>query len=141
MNKPQHTLYAYVDGSDLAEIAATVESRWLELVGSGGWRLHPPIVVNQLHARTPELNANDLPGWDLGVNLDLPNPGEEPPGWFADVERIAKFSGVLYAEILRPIVIGVWDAQRRLPEDLFDVDSPDPNIGELKAVLGVADAR
>ena len=141
MSGPRHTLYAYVEGGDLGAIAAMVEARWAEFVRSGSWRLAPPAVVNQPHARTPDMRADDLPAWDLGVNLVLPDPGEEPPDWFSDVERIAVFAGTLYVQIQRPIIFGVWDAKRRISEDLFDVDSPEPNIDELRAVLGVGDAR
>ena len=141
MSGSLHTLYAYVEGGDLAEIAPMVEARWAEFVRSGNWRLAPPVVVNQPHPRTPDMRADDLPSWDLGVSFALPNPGEEPRGWFSDVERIAAFAGILYAQIQRPIIIGVWDARGRISEDLFDVDSPEPNIDELRAVLGVGDAR
>ena len=141
MSKPRHTLYAYVEGGALAEVAPLVESQSREFVGLGGWRLAVPVVVNHPRARTPDLRADDLPSWDLGINLALPNPGEEPPGWFADVERVAAFAGRLYTQIQRTIVIGVWDSERRFSEDLFDVDSPEPNIDELRTLLGAGDAR
>lgn len=87
------------------------------------------------------MRADDLPSWDLGINFALPEPGEEPPGWFADVERIAAHAGSIFALIQRPIIIGVWDSKRKISEDLFDVNSPSPNIQELRNILGVGDAR
>lgn len=125
----------------MAKIAPLVESQWREFVRLGGWRLAPPVVVNQPHARAPDMRPDDLPSWDLGVNIALPDPGEEPAGWFDDVERIAVFAASLYTQIQRPIIIGVWDSKRKISEDLFDVDSDEPDIDELRMVLGTGDAR
>lgn len=137
MKEPRHTLYAYVEGNDLQGIASTVEARWRECVEAGNWRYSVPIVVNQRHACTPDMRPDDLPDWDLGVTMALPDPGQEPNDWFVDVEILLVFAGKLYSEVRRNIVVGLWDSKLRISEDVFDVESEAPDLTELREVIGV----
>jgi hypothetical protein len=43
----RHALYAYVDGSDLEDVAAPIEERLLVLAAAPGWVTSRPTVVNQ----------------------------------------------------------------------------------------------
>ena len=140
MNEPTHTLYAYVDGYDLGEVAGRVETELRAVLSSGGWRWRAPVLVNRRLERTPDLSPEDLPVWDLGVSLELPEPGSEPPGWFSDVERIAKAMGQLHAQTGRDFVFGIWDAKRRFSEDLYFVESANPDLDQLRAIIGDANA-
>jgi hypothetical protein len=132
----KHTLFAYVDGSDLHEIADSVESRLTAFAAECGWRIAAPVVVNQ-RGDADGLRAGDLPSWDLGLNLTLPDVGHEPEGWFSDVERIARFMGRLHGQFKRDFVIGIGDNESGVSEDLFTVDAEIPDLAELRRIVGV----
>jgi hypothetical protein len=132
---PKHTLYAYVDGSDLLEIEIALEKKLDDLVKRTSWKCGIPRVVNQREAAAG-LQEGDLPLWDIGLNFDLPDVGQEPDGWFSDVERIAGIAGQLHALFDRDFVIGIADTKTGLTEDLFDIDSAAPDLTELRQIIG-----
>ena len=101
----RHTLYAYVDGSDLSDVAEAIERQLRLFVDAEQWFGTPPIVINQ---RAPEsaTHAGDSPDWDLGLNLVLRDSGAEGPAWFRDVDMIARHLGRLHARFHRDFVIG-----------------------------------
>ena len=133
----RHTLYAYVDGSDLHDLAAELESKFACFVNETNWHWGQPWVVNQKREDDPTLGIGDLPDWELGLNMDLPDPDKEPPGWFLDVEQIAAFLGMLHSETGRDFIIGIGDNERGISEDLFSVDRRDPDLGLLRRIIGV----
>ena len=135
----RHTLYAYVDGSDLDDVADEFGAKLREFVASDGWRLRRPTMVDQRRENDPTLGPENLPDWELGVNLELPDPGDEPRGWFADVERIARFLGTLHESHGRDFVIGIGDNASGRSEDLFFVDCGEPNLLRLRQIIGVKD--
>jgi hypothetical protein len=137
METPRHTLYCFVEGGDLHEVAPMIESRFRQLASQAGWNWRTPEIVNRRQPRTPDMRPDDLLQWELGLTLGLPNPGQEPKDWFADVERVARFAGSVFAETGRELVLGIWDAERNISEDLFDIDSDRVDLGELRAVIGV----
>ena len=61
------------------------------------------------------------------MNLALPDPGLEAPRWFTDVEAIAQFLSKLHVEFRREFVVGVANAGSGIAEDLFFIDTPDPD--------------
>lgn len=136
---PRHTLYAYVEGSDLDVIAEGLEAEFARFVAQPGWTWGDPWVVNQKRPDDPSLGPDDLPDWEVGLNMQLPDPGDEPTGWFADVERIAEFLGQLHAQTNRDFVVGIADNDRGYSEDLFRVDSPEPDLALLRRIIGVND--
>ena|SRR5688500_11624803 len=124
---PRHTLYAYVEGSDLDGIAPALEARLDRFVNETPWRHAKPWVINQT-----------VEGWDLGLNMHLPD--DEPPGWFADVETMVKFLAPLQEEIGRAFVLGFSDNERGFTEDLpFEIDSRSPDLALLRRIIGVKD--
>jgi len=133
------TLYAYVDGSDLHEVADLLLDRLRAFVESDGWLVRKPSVVNQRRTDDPTLGPEDFPDWELGLNLELPKRGDEPPGWFSDVEKIARFLGELHSTTGRDFVIGIGGGGPGFSEDLFFVRSASPDVGWLKSALGVKD--
>ncbi len=137
----RHTLYAYVDGADLEFEAQKLEARFAEFVRGRHWIAGQASVVNQRHGEESCTQPNDFPSWDLGLNLQLPDPGTESPGWFADVEAVACFLGTLHREFSRSFVIGIADAQDRITEDLFDVSTDTPDLATLRAIIGVGDVE
>lgn len=134
---PRHTLYAYVDGCDLDAIAATLDARFQEFVDGRKWAFGQPVIVNQRHGPESCSQPDDLPLWDLGLNLPLPDPDTEQPGWFSDVECIAQFLGKLQAEFGRDFIIGVAESEAGIAEDLFGIASEEPDLAKLRSVLGV----
>jgi hypothetical protein len=132
----RQTLYAYVDGSDLDEVADEIEVMLDVLVGSTPWALEVPRIVNQKHERDDSYGPEDLTDWDLGLNLDLPDPGAEPADWFQDVEQVARVVGQVVVRTGREFVIGVADNSTGVTEDLFDVENAEPDLAELRAIIG-----
>src|SRR5687767_580552 len=108
---PRHTLYAYVDGADLEDVVGTLDARFAEVVASRDGVAGHASVVNQRHGEETCTHPGDLPLCDLGLNLELPVPDTEPPGWFADVEAVAVFLGALHREVGRDFVIGLADTE------------------------------
>jgi hypothetical protein len=135
----RHVLYAYVDGVDLAEVAEMLESKCDSFVGKYAWRATPS-VVNQVHERDPTLGSDDLPDWHLGLNMELPDPGDEPVVWFDEVARITLFLAELHRTTGRCFTLGVGDEATGVAEDLFTVDTPEPSLGDLRKILGVREA-
>jgi hypothetical protein len=133
----RHTLYAYAQGNDLHDVAADIEARVERFIRDGHWRYGKPRVVNQSRPDDPSLQPGDLPDWDLGLNLDLPDPPQEPGGWFDDVERIAMFFAKLHSATGRDFVIGIGDNERGFSEDLFTIDSASPDVSVLRRMIGV----
>ena len=134
-----HSLFAYVDGSDLEELAENLEQYFDDFVASRRWVCDGVRVVNQRHPRDESMKPDDLADWDLGLNMDLPDPPQEPRGWFGDVEAIANFLADLHTKTGRDFVIGIWDSLREYSEDLFYIDSDKPDLAELRAIIGVKD--
>jgi hypothetical protein len=136
---PRHKLYAYVDGADLDDVANLLDARFAEFVATRHWVAGPASVVNQRHGEETCTQPGDLPLWDLGLKLELPDPDAEPLGWFADVEAVAQFLGVLHRDCGRDFIIGIADAETGVTEDLFDVSTDSPDLGRLRAIIGVGD--
>ncbi len=62
-------LYIYVDGSDLEDVVVDLVSA---LQGfAGHWANGVAQLVNQQQPRTPDLLLDDLPQWDVGLNLPV----------------------------------------------------------------------
>lgn len=133
----RHTLHAYAGGNDLHDVAAEIESRVERFIRGNSWRHGKPSVVNQRRPDDPSLRPGDLPDWDLGLNLDLLDPPQEPERWFDDVERIATFFAELRSATGRDFVIGIGDNERGFSEDLLSIDSAAPDLRLLRRMIGV----
>src|SRR5262249_7830537 len=137
---PLDTLYAYVDGADIEEIAADLETRFTAFIDSRRWWFGDAAwVVNRRYGRETCTRPEDLPLWDLGLNFSSPPPSPDLPCWFRDVEAIAGFLGALHRECGRDFVIGIANAKTGVSEDLFYVTTDLPDMAELRAIIGVQD--
>ena len=136
---PRQTLYAYVDGADVSDIADALDFRFARFVEDRRWVAGRATVVNQKHGEETCSRPEDLPLWDLGLNLELPDAGGEPPGWFADVEAVAQFLGKLHKDFGRDFVIGLANSQPGVTEDLFSVSTDAPDLGKLRAIIGAGE--
>jgi len=140
---PRHTLFAYVDGSDLDDVADALQGRLQAFVDGRRWVSGEAWVVNQqLEGDASCTQPEDIHCcWELGLNLHLPDPGMEPAGWFADVEVIARFLGNLHAEFGCDFVIGIGDAQTGIAEDLYWIDDSSPDLEKLTRIVGLGSVR
>lgn len=129
-----HVLFAYVDGSDLQDVADDLVGQLDRFVSANDWP-RATWVVNQRHPPDPEF-PNDLPDWDLGINHSLPDPGVDAPGWFEPVAVIARFLGTLSQRTRRQFVIGFANSATGVAEDVAYVDGPDCDIESLRLALG-----
>ena len=136
----RHVLYAYVDGSDLHDIESVLMDRLSSFIDSRSWVCADPKVVNQ-HGdpSDPSLGPEDLPDWDIGLNFTLPDPGAETPSWFTDIEETARFLGRLHVDTGRDFIIGIGDTSTGISDDLFFVQSANPDLGKLRQIIGVGD--
>ena len=126
-----HVLYAYAEGHDFAPVAEKLTVRFADFIKGRQWVSGDAWLVNQ---RKQEGAAN----WELGMNLELPNPHEEPVGWFADVEEVAVFLRELAGEFGLQFIIGIGDKSQGIAEDLFSITSGPVDIERLQAIIGVA---
>ncbi|MGZ4963024.1 MAG: hypothetical protein ACXWKG_11495 [Limisphaerales bacterium] len=138
---PRHTLYAYVNGANLDDVAASLEARFIEFVSRRRWVTGRMSVVNQRHDDETCTQPGDLPLWDLGLNLELPDPDTEPPGWFEEVEAVATFLGKLRRDCGRDFVVGIADSKTGVTEDLFTVSTDSPDLRRLQTIIGFKDVE
>jgi hypothetical protein len=134
---PRHTLYAYVDGADLEAVADTLAARFKEFARNRCWVTGEARLVNRRHGEETVTQPGDLPLWELGLTLPLPDVGTEPAGWFVDVEAVTRFLGTLHHDTGRDFVIGIADTVTGITDDLFYVSSDTPDIDKLRVAIGV----
>ena len=134
----RHILYAYVDGYDLENVAPALEKRLHTLVHSRAWE-GDVWVVNQVGSQGEGGPTEDLEPWDLGLNFALPDTRLEGSRWFADVEVIAQFLSQLHIEFRRDFVLGIADEGSGIAEDLFFIETPDPDLNTLRNIIGAQD--
>ena len=134
------TLHAFVHGSDLEDVAASLAARFTEFVGNRRWIAGHASIVNHRYGNETPAVFEDLPRWDLGLNFELPDPGAEPPGWFADVDAIAQFLGTLHDDCGRDFVLSMRNAETGGTVHLFDVSTGSPDLAMLRGIIGVIDS-
>ena len=133
----RHVLYAYGSGADLSDVEDELLAAFNRFIQQRKWVCEGPHVVNQRHRKGLSDRPEDLPGWDLGLNVSLPDPGNESPGWFSDVVALAEFLAVLSSVVRREFVIGIHDSETGISEDLHHIRSTNPDGARLRAIIGV----
>ena len=99
----EHVLAAYVDGSDLDDVAPALRAAFARFAGSGVWPSPQVLVVDQRQPPDPA-EPESLPQWDMGLNLGLDHLPQSP-GWFAGVEALVGVLRSLAAETGREFVL------------------------------------
>lgn len=79
---------------------------------------------------TPEVS------WELGINLELPDPGQEPKDWFSDIVEIAVTCNELCQAHQVQFVLGIADQLTGVADDLFGLDGGGIDVERLKAIIG-----
>jgi hypothetical protein len=123
----QHSLYAYAIGLELEAIASPLVASVNTFISKRSWICPDVWAVDQ------QLNSED---WNLGLNLLLPDPYSEPPGWFADVEAIVQFCLELRREFRHDFVVGIADNRTGCGEDIIEVNSDQPDYEYLRRFIG-----
>ncbi len=125
-----NVLYVYVDGSDLSDLEDSLLQFFETFLLS--WGVQGARVINDKFERTPDLRPEDLPDWNLGLNLEfdsLPKP---------KLEELIRFLSELARKTGREFVIGCWDSESQISEDwCFIGEDSDLQIPEhLAAIYG-----
>lgn len=124
----KHNLYAYAIGLEFSAYALRIVEHINEFIASRQWVCPDIWAVNQ--RRT----AGD---WELGFNLSLPDPYQEIPGWYADVEAVVGFCCQLRSDFGYDFVVGIADSQTGIAEDIIEVQSDQPDYDYLRQFIGV----
>ena len=127
----KHILYCYAEGDDFEFIAEPITEQLDRLVANRTWISGDAQVVNQQRRK-----GDKFDGWELGINLELPDPFMEPNGWFEDVEEIAIACNELARDFDTPFVIGIFDQQSHLSYDLFGLNGGAIDVERLRAIIG-----
>lgn len=125
----KQTLFAYVQGTDLADVVDTLLERFDALVASRSWVSKDVWVVNQQFAGPPV-------EWDLGLNVALASGKSRPKKWVEDVAAIATALGEMHRDTKRTFVVGIHDEATDTTKDLFVVDTATPDVEKLTAEVG-----
>jgi hypothetical protein len=123
----KHSLFAYAIGLQFSAIAPQVVERINDFIANRRWVCPDVWVVNQ--QRTDE-------DWELGLNLALPDPWEETPGWYADVEAVVAFCCQLRRDFDQDFTIGIADNRTGCAEDIIEVVSDQPHCDYLRKFIG-----
>ena len=128
----KNTIYAYVIGNDFNYIADRLMEQFDDFIIHRDWICPNICTVNQ------QWTADDGQAeWDLGLNIDLPDPYQEPSGWFNDVKSIASFLTIMRKEFKHDFIIGISDNEKGLSEEIMEIDSDNPDIEYLERFIGV----
>jgi hypothetical protein len=128
----KNTIYAYVIGNDFNDIADQLIEQFDGFIAHRDWICPSIWTVNQ------QWVADDgHTEWDLGLNIDLPDPYHEPLYWFNDVKSVASFLTTMRQKLKHDFVIGISDNEKGISEDIIEVDSDNPDIDYLERFIGV----
>lgn len=122
------TLYAYVLGTDLEEVAPRIEAHLDELVAARTWRVPDVWVVNQ--RETPS-------EWDLGLNLTLPAKPHQKLDWLEDAAAIASALADLHTKTGRSFVMGMQSG-KSAAQDVLTIASAKVDLDALRTALSKA---
>ncbi|HIG28378.1 MAG TPA: hypothetical protein EYQ50_11490 [Verrucomicrobiales bacterium] len=81
----------------------------------------------------------DLPDWELGFSITLPESGNEIPGWHSDIIAAGQFLAMLSFEFPSEFVIGFVDTRTGISEDLHFVQPADADLNRLRALIDVGE--
>lgn len=131
----KYILYAYVDGSDLHDIAEYLSAGFNAFINSRQWVSPKVIFVNQIRNEQNDSPEGSLPLWELGLNLDLPEKGQRNPDWYDDIEALVQILVELHKETGRDFVIGLGDSETGFGEDYLFIDGVNKNTEDLRGFL------
>jgi hypothetical protein len=107
-------LFVYVEGFDLEEIEHELVQRFERFIET--WGVDGVRLVNDKFDRTPEMREDDLPDWNLGLNVQI---GRLPP---EKITALIKFLADLSNQTMREFVIGSWSESNQIADDWCWID-------------------
>jgi hypothetical protein len=130
------TLFFYVEGSDLHEVAPLLRERFKSFLEARDWVSNAVWFVEQVDEADSTLRPGDFPDWDLGLNLKLATSIEDRrANWFEDVAAIVVFLGELTKETRRSFVVGAAFANSPVADDLLYTSVRPIDLDELRSRL------
>lgn len=124
----RHTLYAYPEGNISASAFRELELTLKKMLQTGSWHQIPRVATSGIGTERT-----------VGYNLDLPDPGMEQPGWYSDIESISLLLANLIDKTQLTFVIGIHDSSSGVSQDLHFIQSTDPDLNRLRAIIGVGE--
>jgi hypothetical protein len=124
----RHTLYAYPEGNISASTFRDLELTLKQTLQTVSWHQNPRVATSGIGTERT-----------VGYNLDLPDPELEQPGWYSDVESIALLFASLVDKTQLTFVIGIHDSTTGVSQDLHFIQSKDPDLKRLRAIIGVGE--
>jgi len=108
-------IYVYVDGADLEEVEGPLLKEFQRFAQE--WNVGTVKVINDRFPRTPDLGTDDLPDWNLGINIE----SQSIPR--TKTEELLKFLSQLSSESGREFVVGGSHKENQPFEDWCFVGS------------------
>jgi hypothetical protein len=102
-------IFVYVDGSDLEQVEAVLLRAFEDFTAS--WGVESVKLINDKHNRTSDLGPDDLPDWNLGLNVEVDSLPREK------IETLMRFLSKIAAKTDREFVIGAWRTKTMVSED------------------------
>ena len=117
-------IYIYVDGSDLDDVADLLLRRLGEIA-----REVPHVrLIDDRFAKTPDMQPDDLPDWNLGLNFDLDQVSVgHVPLLLESIRSLAQESG-------REFAVGYSDRRSKFGEDIGFIE-PAKDYSGISRVL------
>ena len=131
----RHVLYAYVLGEVDDALVRSLEPRLVGLMKARKWVCGEPWLVDQIHEDTEFKEEGDAPDRDFGINIELPDPHDVRPGWFDEIEFLARALVEINSETRVEFAIGIGSNETGISEDLVYIDSDSFDPAELRAFL------
>lgn len=130
----ENVLVAYVDGSDLRDVAPLLRDRFRQFITGRAWVTDQVLFVDQVHDPDPSY-PDYLPDWDLGLNIGLDHVPVRP-AWFADVRALVEFLTTLQVESGRHFMVCLASRSRHwFQEHLVVVDGDAIDFAWLQEMI------
>lgn len=131
----KHILLAYVDGCDLHDVAPLLRNRFQEFISRHLWSADEVMFVDQVRHDDPSLGLEDLPDWELGLNIGLAYLSQNRTGFSADFAAVIAFLQHLHQESGRDFVLEVGSRETGFSHNITFVDAKPINVPALEAIV------
>jgi len=102
-------IYIYIDGCDLDEVGDSIVFELQKWVSSNKINAR---VINDKFEKTPDMEPDDYPDWNLGLNLD------NSKNLSKELSLIIPFMNNVAVKHKRDFVLGYYDSETNISEDI-----------------------